>query len=149
MTKQAQNSSINPEQIKPEVVKIATPEYVNAWRSQVPFDSTQIRQKIKIGSFTMSATWAYYLNIGYIPSLLQIRAFDDWHAAYSESITNSTENHCIYHDSWGNYWDAGAKVVYLDHGGLTTAVLAQYWPITQITCDAYNHEAKIHWIAHP
>lgn len=149
MTKQTQNSSINPEQIKPEEVKMSSPTYLDAWRSQVPFDTSQIRQKIKIGTFTMSATGDYYLNIGYIPWLIQLRAFEDWHSAYSESITNQTENHCIYHNSGGNYWDAGTKVVYLDHWWLTTAVLSEYWPLTKITCDAYNHTAKIHWIAYP
>ena len=77
MMKQAKNSSINPENIKPEEVKMVTPDYFRAGKGQVPIDTTQIRQKVVIGAFDITATGDIYLHIGYTPSLIEIKAYED------------------------------------------------------------------------
>lgn len=149
-TKNSNISSINPENIKPEEVKIITPDYFRAGKWQVPIDNTQIRQKVVIWFFTITGTWDNYLHIGFTPSLIEIKAYEDWHAPYSEAIIQAQENHCIYKDSGGNYAEAATNtVIYLSHAGATSAVLKSYWPLTKINVDSYNHNAIVHWIAHP
>lgn len=150
MTKQTQNSSINPEDIKPEAVKPANLSYTEIWRTNIPLDKSQIRQKIKVWSFTITGTGVKNLNIGYIPSLLEIKAYDSWHSPYSEAIITPWENHCIYKDSWWNYAEATANtIVYLSHAWVTSAVIYTFWQLFKINCTSYNHDAIIHWVAYP
>lgn len=150
MMKQAQNSSIKPENIKPESVKPLSLDYVKAGRGQQPIDTTQIRQKPVIGSFEITATGDKNLHIGYVPSLIIIKAYEDGHSPNSEALVTADRIHCIYKDSGWNYAEATWQtVIYLSHAGTTSATLVSYWKITKINCASYNHDAICHWIAYP
>lgn len=153
MTKQTQNYSqkgINPDDIKPEALDLPSLPYSDIGKTNIPLDKSQIRQKIKVGSFTITATGVKNLNIGYIPSLIEIKAYDSWHSPYSEAIVTPWENHCIYKDSGWNYAEATANtVVYISHAGVTSANIYKFWQLFQINCTSYNHDTIVHWIAYP
>lgn len=153
MMKQTQNYSqkgINPDDIKPKALDLPSLPYTDIGKTTIPLDKSQIRQKIKVGSFTITSTGIKYLNIGYIPSLIEIKAFDSGHSAYSEAIITPWENHCIYKDSWWNYSEATTNtVIYISHAGITSASISSFWQLFKINCTSYTHDAIIHWIAHP
>lgn len=149
MMKQAKNSSINPEQIKPETVKPLSLDYVKAGRSQPPIDNTQLRQKTRMWRLTITWTGYKSLLIWFVPSLIEIVAIEDWHTTRSEAYVMKDDINCYYNTGWTFTEATWQTVIYLSHAGVTSAVLTQYDKITRINCTAYNHSAIVYWIAHP
>lgn len=139
--------------IEPQLM-VETPifsqDYSSFWVSTPQFDTDQIQQKPTFWKFTISATGDYTMNIGYIPSILYIDAFEDWHTPYSHATIRSDYNTCRYVDSGANNAEATLNtVIYLSHAGITSATIKDYGKKVTINCNSYNHSTKVHWQAFP
>jgi hypothetical protein len=133
-----------------EVKNISVPINETFWRSTNKIESSQIAQHPVFWRFEITATWDYPMDIGFVPSLLYIDAFEDWHAPYSHATLRSNYNICRYTDSGSNNAEATANtVVYLSHAGITSATIKNYGKRIIINCSSYHHDAIVHWQAYP
>jgi hypothetical protein len=132
-------------------IKDINPNQVEVfWRDNTLIDTTQIKQKPVFWKFTISATGDYTMNIGFIPSLLYIDAFEDWHSPFSHWILKADYNVCRYVDSGGNNAEASLNtIIYLSHAGITSATIKSFGKKVIINCNSYNHSSKVHWEAFP
>lgn len=124
--------------------------YSSFGRSTPQLDQNQILQKPVFWRFTITGTGDFAMNIGFIPSLVYIDAFEDWHAPYSHAVIRADYNICRYTDSgWNNAEATLNTVIYLSHAGITSATIKSYWKNVVINCASFNHDAIVHWQAFP